>query len=166
MQNVLVVFTNILRQLLERAGTIPQEIQHFYDSLPPERKDSSLDIDKCVSFIQLACKEFDRVFLIFDALDECPVHDINTNELRSKIISTIQRVSHFAAMFITSRPHLNLAEEFRDCACFQVRATNSDMCAYLTARTADHAILRRIIKQNPALEAHLVDTICSKSSGI
>ena len=104
--------------------------------------------------------------MIFDALDECPVYDINASELRSKMISTIRKVSHFAATFITSRPHLNLAEELNDCTNLEIRATNSDMCAYLKARTADHAVLRRLINQDSSLETYLIDTICSKSNGM
>ena len=165
-QNALVVFSNVLRQLLERLDTIPQEIQNFYNSLPPERRENSLDLDQCISFIHLVCNKFDSTFLIFDALDECPLHGINANELRSKIISTIQRVSHCAAVFITSRPHLNLAEELGDCTKLEVRATESDMRAYLKARTVEHAILRRIFNQDSALEGHLISTICSKSNGI
>lgn len=160
------VFSSILRQLLERIRTIPQEIQHYYDSLPPERRENSLDIDQCVSFIQLVCKKFESIFLVFDALDECPVYDINTNELRSKMISTIERVSHCAAIFITSRPHLELAEELRECTNLEVRATDSDMHAYLKARTASHAILGRIFRQDPGLESHLIETICNKSNGM
>ena len=160
------VFCNILRQLLERVVTVPQEIQNFYNSLPPERRENNLDIERCLLFIQLVCKEFDSIFLVFDALDECPVHDTNSNELRSRMISTIERVSHHATIFTTSRPHLNLAKEFCDCTSLEIRATDSDMRAYLKARTADHAILRRIFKQDSALENHLIDTICTKSNGI
>ena len=164
--NVLAVFSNILRQLLEQLNIIPREIQELYDSISSERKENNLNIDQCFSFIQLVCKDFARTFLIFDALDECPVHDSSSNEFRSKMVSLIQRLSQLTTIFVTSRPHVNLTLEIRNCGCLDVQATDSDMCAYLKARAANHKILRRIIDQNPALENHLVDTICSKAKGM
>ena len=164
--NVLSVFCSILRQLLEQIGQIPQEIQHFYDSLPSDRKENNLNLDQCFGFIHTVCRGFDNVFLIFDAVDECPVHDMNSNELRSKVVSTVERASKFASIFVTSRPHVNLASELNDCASLEVRATDSDMCAYLKARTANHKVLRRIVDHSPALEDYLVDTICKKANGM
>lgn len=165
-QSVLSVFCNIVRQMLEQIANVPQEIQQFYDSLPSEHKENNLNVDQCFAFILIVCKDFDRVFLVFDALDECTVHDKNSNELRSKMISAIQKVSQSGSIFVTSRPHVNLTQELNDCACLEVRATDSDMCSYLKARTADHRILRRIVDHNPALEIHLVDTICNKANGM
>ena len=165
-QNVLSIFCNILRQLLEQTGKVPQEIQHLYDSLPSERKENNLSMDQCIAFMQIGCQNFDKIFLIFDALDECLVQDNNSNELRSKMISTIQKASNFGSIFVTSRPHVNLTQELNDCVCLEVRASDSDMCAYLKARTADHKILRRIVDHSPALESHLIDTICSKANGM
>lgn len=164
--NILSVFCSILRQLLEQINQIPQGIQRFYDSLPSERKENNLSLDQCFGFIHTVCRDFDNVFLIFDAVDECPVHDNNSNELRSKVVSTVERASKFASIFVTSRPHVNLTLELNDCACLEVRATDSDMCAYLKARTADHKVLRRIVDHSPALEDYLVDTICKKANGM
>lgn len=165
-QNVLSIFYNILRQLVEQLSKVPQDIQHLYDSLPSDRKENNLNVDQCFAFMQNVCMDFDKVFLIFDALDECPVHDNNSNELRSKRVSTIQKASHFGSIFVTSPPHVNLTQELNDCACLEIRATDDDMCAYLRARTADHRILRRIVDHSPALESHLVHTICSKANGM
>ena len=165
-QSVLSVFSSLLRQILEGVSIIPKNLESHYDSLPPERKENSMSIDECFSFMQTVCKNLDRVFLIFDALDECPVYDDSHNEHRSKIITMIQRASRFATIFITSRPHINLTEELVDCACLEVRAKESDMRAYLEARIANHKILRRIIDQSPSLKSYLLDRICSKANGM
>lgn len=165
-QKVLSVLCNILRQFLEQVGKVPQEIQQFYNSLPSERKENNLNVDQCFAFMQIVCKDYDRVFLIFDALDECPIHDNSGDEVRSKMVSAIEKASHFGSIFVTSRPNVNLTLELNDCACLEVRAMDGDMCAYLKARTADHKILRRIIDHRPALETHLVDTICNKANGM
>ena len=165
-QNVGAVVLMILRQLIEQVKQTPQELVDSYESLPPDRKENNLQVDQCLSFIQTTCKDFDKVFLVFDALDECPVHGDSSNELRSKMISTIQKMSLYASIFVTSRPHVNLAQQIPNCLSLEVRATHSDMCAYLQARSADYKLLRRIVDQNPALEAHLVETICSKARGM
>lgn len=164
--NVSAVSYSILRQLLEYIDRIPQSIQQFYDSPNRERKGDHMSVDQCVSIIQAVCRNMDRVFLVFDALDECPIHDDRANELRSKMIALIRRMSDSMTICVTSRPHLALTHELDDCACLEVRATDGDMRAYLNARMSDHKILRKILDQNPILENHLAETICSKANGM
>lgn len=164
-QNVLAVFSSLLRQILEATNTIPKELESHYSSRPSHRRENSMSIDECLSFLQIACESFDRIFLVFDALDECIIRDDSNNEPRSKIITMIKRASRFATIFITSRPHVNLTQEI-DCACLEIRATDSDMRSYLKARINNHKILRRIIDQSPSLESRSIDTICSKANGM
>lgn len=165
-QNVLAVFTNLLRQILEQVAIIPKELELCYDSQPSQRKENNMSIDQCFSFMQTVCQGFDRVFLIFDALDECTAQDDDDNEQRSKILTMIARVCRFASVFVTSRPHINLTQEISDCACLEIRATESDMRAYLEARIAKSKILCRITSQNPSLESYVIAAICSKANGM
>ena len=165
-QNVLVILYNLLRQLLEQLDTVPQELQRNFESFSSRRKENKMTLDECYSFIQNISQKFGKVFLVFDAVDECPVHDTNSNELRPKIISMIQKVSSSARTFVTSRPHVNLAQDLNDCISIDVRASHSDMYAYLEARIDDHTLLRKQVNQDPALKKHLIGTIGSKANGM
>ena len=165
-QTVLPIVSSLLRKLVEKAGHTPQIISDFYGSLPPDRKNSSLEVDQCLAFLETVCKDFTRVFLVFDALDECSVHDENPGEIRSNMISAIQRLSAFASIFITSRPHVKPTREFSTCIQVDTQASDNDICAYLKARTANLKVLRTFIDQEPALGDDILDIICTKARGM
>lgn len=130
-QTVLAVFCSILRQIIEGTSILPTELELHYDSLIPERMEHGMSMDECFSFLQRLCKEIHRVFLTFDALDECPVHDDNNNEHRSKMINMIKRATQFATVFVTSRPNIKLQQDIVDCTCIEVQARESDIRTYL-----------------------------------
>ena len=135
--------------------------------MPPGRRDNNdMTIQECSSFIHIVSQCFDRAFLVFDALDECPVHDKYNNEQRLKIIAMIRSACQYATIFVTSRPHIKLAQEIADCVCMEVRATEGDLRAYIKARVADHRMVRTIVKDDLALESHLEDRICSNANGM
>ena len=165
-QSVLAIMSSLLRQLLEKAGHTPRMISDFYGSLPADRKNNSLDVDRCLAFMEKICKGFKKVFLIFDALDECSDHNENVAELRSKMISTIQRLSAFATIFVTSRPHVKPTQDLFKCAQLDIRACDSDLRAYLKARIIDLNLLKTFVDKDPTLEDNIFDIICSKSEGM
>ena len=165
-QNISAVLSNILRQLLEELEDVPKEITQYYEASFSERKHSDISIDLGLSFIEITRQRFDQVFLIFDALDECPAYDSNANELRSRMLATVQRVSRYTTVFATSRPSIDLKQDIPDCVCFEIKATTGDVCAYLEARIANHEVLRRIANQNTALKHELIETICNKANGM
>ena len=165
-QTVLAIIASLLRQLIEKAGHTPQIISDFYASLPSDRKNNSLDVDQCLAFMQTVCKEFTRVFLVFDALDECSTYDANDGELRSNMISTIQKLSAFATIFITSRPHLRPTQEVLKCVPVDIQAADSDIRAYLKARIAGLQVLRIFVDQDPALRDNISDIICHRAQGM
>ena len=165
-QTVLAVFCSILRQIIESTSIPPTELEQHYDSLTPERIEKGLNIDDCFSFLQQLCKRIERVFLTFDALDECPILDDNNNEHRSKMINMIKRATQFAKVFVTSRPNINLKQDIVDCTCIEVQARESDIRTYLKTRVASQHIFQRIVRQVPSMENHLIENICSKSNGM
>ena len=160
------MFCSILRQIIEGTSIPLTELEQHYNSLTPERIENGMSIEDCFSFLQQFCKRVDRVFLTFDALDECPVHDDNNNEHRSKMITMIKRATQFAKVFVTSRPNINLKQDIVDCTCIEVQARESDIRTYLKTRVANQHIFQRIVRQVPSMENHLIDNICNKSNGM
>ena len=164
--DVAVVFSNVLRQLLEQAGSIPQGIRQHCEAPLAEEKENDLTINQCLSFLRALRKNFDRIFVIFDALDECPSHDNNGNELRSKMLAAMQEVSGFMSVFMTSRPSVSLTSEITWYTRLEIEASPSDICAYLETRIDNHRILGRMIAQNSILKNEIITTVCSKANGM
>ena len=127
-QTVTKILYSLRRQLLESMDVVPQEIQCIYDALPCDSKENTIDTNQCVSLIRKFAEEQScRVFLLFNALDECPDMDHYSNEIRSRVISTTKTLTTFARTFVTSRSHVNLALSMPDCLYLEIRAMDSDM---------------------------------------
>ena len=166
-QTVKTILCSLLGQLLESMDAVPQEIQRIYDALPSDSKENTIDTIQCVflfrKFVEEQCC---RVFLLFDALDECPDMDHYSNEIRSRMIFTMKTLATFARIFVACRSHVNLALSIPDCLYMEIRAMDSDVWYYLEARKEQHSQLRNILISHPTLAKHTEDTICRKANGM
>ena len=123
----------------------------------------NLNADECVALLGRTTEPFDRVFLLFDALDECPGFDVNNNEWRSKMVSFIDEIRGRTHVFMTSRSHAQLSLELHDCTSLEIWAKDTDIRSYVTARIADHTKLQKMIQKDPNLSEQVANTLCSKA---
>ena len=166
-QTVTAILRSLLRQVIESIGEIPQSIQHFYDARPPPKEENTMDEDQCTSLLEDLIRNEPRdTFLIFDALDECPDIDHDSNEVRSRITSALKKLAIVGRLFITARPHVHPATVIPDCLRLDIRATNSDMCCYINTRIKQHKRLNRLVGSDPQLANLLNETLCRKANGM
>lgn len=166
-QTVTAILRSLLRQVIEFIGEIPQPIQHLYDALTPNKGESTMDEDRCISLLESLLKIEPRdAFLIFDALDECPDIGHDSNEVRSKITSAMKRLAIVGRLFITARPHVHLATVIPDCHRLDIRATDPDMRCYIDARIKEHKRLTRLIGSDAQIIYRLNETLCRKANGM
>ena len=166
-QTVKAILCSLLRQVIESVGEIPQSIQQIYDTLPPEKEVNTMDEHQCVSLLEDLIRNEPRdTFLIFDALDECPDIDHNSNEVRSRITSAMKSLATVGRLFITARPHVHPATVVPGCHRLEIRATDRDMRCYINARVQGHPRLLRLVGSDPQLANRLGETLCRKANGM
>ena len=166
-QTVTAILRSLLRQIIESIGEIPQAIQQLYDALPPDKEENTIDEDQCISLLEhLIGNESRDSFFIFDALDECPDIDHNSNEVRSRITSAMKRLAIVGKVFITARPHVHPATVIPGCLFLQIRATDPDMRCYINSRIQEHGRINRLIGSDPLLANLLNETLCRKANGM
>ena len=166
-QTVTAILRSLLRQVIEAIGEIPQSIQQFYDALATDKEGKTMDEDQCTSLLESSIRNEPRdTFLVFDALDECPDVDHDSNEVRSKITSAMKRLAIVGKLFITARPHVHLATVIPDFKRLDIRATDSDMRCYIDARIKEHKRLLRLVGSDPQLADRLKETLCRKANGM
>jgi hypothetical protein len=67
---------------------------------------------------------------------------------------------------VTSRPHVNVAQEFQDVKRLDIIASDDDVRKYLYGRLSREPRLVRIIKQDKTLQKTIVDTIVGTAKGM
>ena len=166
-QTVTAILRSLLRQVIESIGQIPQSVQHFYDTLPPDKEENTMDEAQCTSLLESLIRNEPRdTFLIFDALDECPDIDHDSNEVRSRIASAMKRLAIVGRLFITARPNVHPATVIPDCQRLDIRATDRDMRCYIDARIKEHRRLLHLVGSDSQLANQLNETLCRKANGM
>ncbi|KAK0513833.1 hypothetical protein JMJ35_003555 [Cladonia borealis] len=166
-QTATAILCSLLRQVIESIGEIPQSIQYFYGARTPYEKENTMDEEQCISLLESLIRNEPRdTFLIFDALDECPDRDHDSNEVRSRITSAMKRLAVVGKLFITARPHVHPATVIPDCLRLDIRATDSDMHCYINTRIKEHKRLNRLVGSDPQLANLLNETLCRKANGM
>ena len=166
-QTATAILRSLLKQVVEFIGEIPESVQRFYNAKKPTEDESTMDEGQCISLLEhlignVPC----GTFLIFDALDECPEIDDNSQEVRWKITSAMKRLATVGRVFITARPHVHPTTVSPECHRLEIRATNPDMRCYIDARIKAHKRLLQLVRSHPQLADRVKETLCGKVNGM
>ena len=166
-QTATAILRSLLKQVVEFIGEIPESVQRCYDAKKPAGDESTMDEGQCISLLEhlignVPC----GTFLIFDALDECPEIDDNSQEVRSKITSAMKRLASVGRVFITARPHVHPPTVSPECHRLEIRATNPDMRCYIDARIKAHKRLLQLVGSHSQLADRVKETLCRKVNGM
>jgi hypothetical protein len=159
-QTPLKFLQTLLHRLLSMHSHIPPEAKEMFDNLRRGKGLPSWKDMKTV-FIDLCNNSTSRLFIVFDALDEC---DAAAN--RGPVVELINDIkkSH-ARVVVTSRPYPpDIDKLFGDCPQILVEASDSDIRAFVLDQIAHSDQMSTIIGQN--LREKIVTSILAKSQGM
>jgi hypothetical protein len=151
------VLASLLKQLVLSVDPLPRCLESHYQNFitshePPARPDLATLTDL---FMQCT-KQFERVFVMIDAFDECG----QIERQREKIVSVLQSLSESAVkVFVTTQPHLldNLTSKHPSTR-LKIRAEKTDIQKYVKSHLS-----KEVSKQ---LENDIIKTICTESDGM
>lgn len=158
------IISALVKQLCRTRDTISADLLKFkHDSLQPSFA-SLQDI-----FVSLAA-QFDQIFVVIDALDECP------KDKRHQIIGFLTKVLRSirrAKVFITSRKESDIAEAFQreETPVIEILAENvsEDINVYVCSevkRLREGYNGKRLYVQSDALEEKIIRTLTEKADGM
>ena len=118
---------SLLRQLVQRQPSVPDIIRVLHDRY----KDKPLQplLNEIIRALNSVTALYSRVFIIVDALDECPKHD----KCRARFLSEIfdLQAKTGANLFVTSRDIPEIRELFAGSLSVEIRASDKDLGVYL-----------------------------------
>ncbi|KAL2153768.1 hypothetical protein VTH82DRAFT_4923 [Thermothelomyces myriococcoides] len=125
-QEVSDIFASLLKQFAQRRTELPASVKSLFDKHEKRTRPSFDDISTA---IQSTTAEFSRIFIVVDALDECP------DSFREKFISEIFSLQPKcgANIFMTSRPLEKIICKFSKEETKEIRATDEDLELYIEA---------------------------------
>jgi hypothetical protein len=111
----------ILRQLADQCAVFPESVTALYNL--HQANGMPLRFEEISSALTEVLQMFSQVFLIVDALDEC------SEQTRRELLSYLQEQQKRTKikLLVTSRPTINVQQEFDDCEILEIRADEQDV---------------------------------------
>jgi hypothetical protein len=102
-----------------------------------------------------------KVFIIVDALDECP----EDNKIRETILTELRALQSTVHLMVTSRPHVTV-ELDHPCLIVDIRASDRDVLHYVDGRISCDRQLAKHLKGRAALQEDLQKTVVRNAQGM
>ncbi|KAI9375064.1 purine and uridine phosphorylase [Aspergillus egyptiacus] len=132
MQRLSKVLGSLLRQLLINRQHIPQVVKEFYrQHKARNQRPSSSTLTEAIKQVTAL---YSRVFIVVDALDECPTADGRRGQFLSILFSL--QAEFNANVLATSRALPEIVEQFSNHRRLEIRAQDEDIQIYLDGRIA------------------------------
>ncbi|KAF2622262.1 hypothetical protein BU25DRAFT_434972 [Macroventuria anomochaeta] len=109
----------ILKQLVQDRPSIAEPLSNLYDRHQVRR--TRLSLEETLSALQSVLANLSKVYVIVDALDECPERDGTRRRTDLCLMATSQHIS-------------DIVEEFKDMPWVEVRASNADVTRYVVGK--------------------------------
>ena len=110
--------SSILLQLVQTKG-VTEELRTIYHR--HQARASRPAHEELWNLLQPMIQEFTKVFIIIDALDECP------EPTRSAFVGEMHKLGSFAHLLVTSRHGCSVAHEFQDAVQREIHALDTDL---------------------------------------
>jgi hypothetical protein len=148
------LIASLLRQLVQDCSVVPEGIKTFYErhqyrGTPPR-------LDEFMNALNSEIGTYSKVFIIVDALDECP-----EDGTRAKLLRGLQSLTGTVNLLVTSRELSSIARYFECTKCLDIHATDQDIQRYVEDRIAN--IPRRHLI---ALREEIVNQVTEKAQGM
>jgi hypothetical protein len=155
------VFASLIKQLACRLPYLPLKIGELYDDLHMKTKRPTLD-DLYTTLEELQ-RQFPRIFLIFDALDECHEED-----QRKVLLPLFQRLGTESGikLFFTSRPYPeDIKDSFLDAEKIEIYAQEGDIKKFIEEKINGNRRARRLIEKSKCKE-RIINQLCKCAEGM
>jgi hypothetical protein len=121
------LLASLLKQLVRQRPVIPESMQGLYECHKDRQTRPSFDeISKA---LQSVITEYQKVFIIIDALDECWVSDGGRAMFLAEVLSLQAKTR--ANLFVTSRFVPEIEKKFEHSISLEIRASSEDVQRYL-----------------------------------
>jgi hypothetical protein len=152
------LLASLLRQLVETQPSIPGVVSVLYEQ--HRLKGTRPSVNEIFRALLSVAGTYSMVFIILDALDECPYYDNGRDMFLSRIFHLQGECG--ANLFVTSRPYPDLVDQFEGSRRIEIRPSDRDIRIYLESRTST---LPHVVSHDAALQEEIVTAIEMAAQG-
>ncbi|KAL8697208.1 MAG: hypothetical protein Q9201_007243 [Fulgogasparrea decipioides] len=129
-QSIEQVTASLLKQTASARVTIPAAVADLHQRL---RKQQRVPRQQDLMHALIStCKEYDKVYFVIDALDECD------SNLRKGFLQLLDDLRGCSSIFVTSRPYDDIRTAAKDSPQIEIKAHSSDLRRYILQEIERH----------------------------
>jgi hypothetical protein len=151
---------SLLKQLVQRRSALPDDVRGLYDK--HIRRQTHPTLDELSLLLVQEASAYSLVFVVIDALDECP----ERGNKRASLLKEVHKLPHNARILVTSRYSSTIQETFGNVPQIEIRATDHDIKQYVETRIGKETSLAKHCRASPALAEEITETIVQNSRGM
>lgn len=153
------ILSCLLKQLLLQLEGLPAPVKQLFDR--SIMRGQTPQMNELQDLLLSITEEFDAIYLVIDALDECKAGDC-----RSELLSAFQAFQVSMKLLVTSRPHSDdLNDGLAHAAQVKLRAVESDIRAYVEKKLETRKI-QKILGKDTKLKEEIVTSIVESAHGM
>lgn len=154
MQTTDALIASMLRQLIQAHDTVHSSVTSMY--MHHTSRSTFPRSDEIVAVFSTSVQQFESVFVVVDALDECP-----DDQTRSQLVSTLN--SFPVSLLFTSRPHPSIDQLLGGCTRQDIIADKHDLWIYCEERFTLSRVGRLC---SPDSKQEILNQVVQKAEGM
>ncbi|ERF68520.1 hypothetical protein EPUS_05659 [Endocarpon pusillum Z07020] len=107
-------------------------------------------------------RNFDEVFIIIDALDECPEAD----QVRNNFLNGVRSLLPHIQLMVTSRPIASIESMFKEDTQLEIRAHDEDIRTFIESHIQLQKELVDVLEGHDDVQSVIVSTLLEKTNGM
>ena len=151
----------LARQIIGCPKALPQQLEEMHKKLEYQRRRPSFDELK--RFLIDLFKQYERIYVVVDALDECDA--MRERRLLLPVLEELPRTS--GRLFVTSRPNNeDISNTFGKQSKITIAASELDLRQYVAERIAEEEFRTSATKFKPELKENIISSVSAGASGM
>ena len=155
---------NLLGSLLQHLASQSVAVLEFIRSCHDHHASHGTrpDLNEIASLLRTQVERFDEVFIVIDALDECP----DLNQTRKNLLAKVRCLLPKARLMITSRHTPSIEKMFKHDTHLEIRAQNQDVREFIKSQLEQRDELVDLLEDHEDVQSSIIATILEKTNGM
>jgi hypothetical protein len=151
---------SLLRKLALQNSTISEDIKSCHRRHSKHGTRPSLD--EISRLLHSQVQKFDTVFIVIDALDECPEAD----QVRKHFVAGVRSLLPDVQVMVTSRHSASIESTFKQATRLEVRAHKVDVQTFIESQMEIRTELSDVLNGHDDVRSTIVATLLEKTHGM
>ncbi|KAL8644167.1 MAG: hypothetical protein Q9226_007903 [Calogaya cf. arnoldii] len=140
------------------SGSLPTSLVDIHES--HSRLKTRPTLTEILKVLDDIVHDLDAVYVVIDALDECP------EQTRNTLLTRTEALPESTRLLMTTLYVDDIINRYRDCPKIEIRATDNDLAKYITSRIASNNRLTRLVRGQATLEHEICERVKWKADGM